>query len=305
MKNAVKLLTGGMLLLALFISCGNGNYAESGMVIVEADEAVKLLQGGDWVLIDGQKKSSFAKEHVEGAANIERKQVAVTAEGIPNMLAPARLIEEAAGEPGLTEESNILIYDDNNNMDSGRLFWTFMIYGHKGKLKVVSGGLSALKKEGVKIVKGKAAVSPARYKAGNFNRDMLADTAAVKAMVEDDPENCVILDVRSDEEYEAGTIPGSVHIDYLENDFSDGTYKPVQQVRILYKDHGIMPEDTVLMYCKTSIRAAQTWTALYNAGYRNIKVYDAAWLGWKADKSLPVYVPEVPGNIQIKAQDAS
>ncbi len=305
MKKIMEILLGITLLSFLSVSCGSGNYAEPGTVIIDADEAVKLLEEGEWVLLDGQKTTSFKKEHLEGAVNLERKQIVVSREGVPNILAPPSVIERAAGQAGLTENSNILIYDDNNNMDAGRLLWTFMIYGHKGQLKVVSGGLSALKKEGVSIVKGAAEASPAVYKAGALQKDMLADTAAVLNGVENDPPDYAILDVRSDEEYEAGTIPGSIHVNYLDNDFSDGTFKPVQHIRILYKDHGIMPDDTIVMYCKTSIRAAQTWTALYNAGYRNIKIYDDAWLGWKAGGDLPVYIPEVPGELQIKAQDAS
>ncbi|MPN60767.1 hypothetical protein SDC9_208499 [bioreactor metagenome] len=46
------------------------------------------------------------------------------------------------------------------------------------------------------------------------------------------------------------------------------------------------------MYCKTSIRAAQTYLALYNAGYRNLKLYDGAWLEWSANPNNPIQMPE-------------
>ena len=134
---------------------------------------------------------------------------------------------------------------------------------------------------------------------------MLAGKGEIMKQIDNPGSDVVILDVRTDEEYNAGTIPGSIHIDYVKNNFNDGTYKPVQQIRILYKDAGIMPEDTIIMYCKTSIRAAETYAALYNAGYRNLKIYDGAWLEWSSDKSLPVYIPEVPGNVRIEVQDAS
>ena len=134
---------------------------------------------------------------------------------------------------------------------------------------------------------------------------MVIDKEGVLDLLNNPPENFAIIDVRSDEEYNDGTIPGAIHIEYLNNNFPDITYKPVQQIRILYKDAGIMPEDTVVMFCKSSIRAAQTWAALYNAGYRNLKIYDGAWLEWSSDDSLPVYKPEVPGQVQIQVQDAS
>ena len=99
----------------------------------------------------------------------------------------------------------------------------------------------------------------------------------------------MLYEVITDEEYNAGTIPGSIHIEYLKNNFSDITFRPVQQIRILYKDAGIMPEDTIVMYCKTSIRAAETWAALYNAGYRNLKIYDGAWIEWSVITSYSIH----------------
>ena len=302
-----KKLSFGLLLLAvlvLFTGCGNGNYAESGTLIIDADDALELIAGGGWALVDAQKATSFAKEHVEGAVNIERRQICVTKQ-VPNMLASADAVAEAASKAGLTADSNVLIYDDNNNMDSGRLAWTLMSYGHKGGIRIVSGGLSALKAGGAGITAGEAAAGSSVYKAGSLDSSMLIDKNGVLSLLDDPPENCAIIDVRSDEEYNAGTIPGSVHIEYLKNDFPDVTYRPVQQIRILYKDAGIMPEDEIVMFCKSSIRAAQTWAALYNAGYRNLKIYDGAWLEWSADDSLPVYIPEVPGEVRIEIQDAS
>lgn len=288
----------------LLAGCGNGSYDEAGTLIIDADDALKLAASGDWILLDAQKTTSYEKEHVDGSVNIERKQITVKRQ-VANMLASASQVADAAGLAGITADSDLLIYDDNNNMDSGRLAWTFMIYGHKGQIKVVSGGLTALKAEGAAIVKGSAPTASAVYKAGNLDTSMVIDKEGVLGLINNPPENFAIIDVRTDEEYNNGTIPGAIHIEYLKNNFSDITYKPVQQIRILYKDAGIMPEDTIVMFCKSSIRATQTWAALYNAGYRNLKIYDGAWLEWSIDDSLPVYKPEVPGQIQIQVEDAS
>ena len=282
-----------LLLLALLVlasSCSFTKYAESDTLIVSAKEAMKL-SGGDYVLLDAQKTTSYEKEHVKGAANIERNAITI-GDPVPNSVAPASTIEAAAGMAGLTADSNVLIYDDNNNMDSGRLYWTLKYYGHKGDIRIVSGGLQALAKAGAEIVKGSESVAKASYKAGSADSSMMALISDIEKQIDNPSGNFKIIDVRTDEEYFAGTIPGSVHINYEENNFADGTMRPVQHIRILYKENGIMPEDTIVMYCKTSIRAANTYASLYNAGYRNIKVYDGAWLEWSASGNQ-VYVPEV------------
>jgi len=198
-----------------------------------------------------------------------------------------------------------VIYDGNGNMDSGRLAWTLMVYGHKGEIKIVSGGIDALAAEGSEIVTGEMAATPAVYGTGTFDGSLVADKNEILALLDNPKKDIVLLDVRTDDEFALGTIPGSVHVDYERNNFKDGTYRPAQHIRILYKENGIMPEDTVIIYCQTSIRAAQTFAALYDAGYRNLKIYDGAWLEWSAADDVPVYTVETPAESMPVVEDAS
>ncbi|QEN06904.1 sulfurtransferase [Oceanispirochaeta crateris] len=285
----------------LFGSC-SADYAESGTLIVEADDVKDLMNEG-YILVDAQKTTSYTKNHIEGAVNIERAMVTVN-EPVPNSIAAAATVAAAAGEAGIGETDNLVIYDSNSNMDSSRLYWTFKYYGHGGDIKVVSGGMTALEKEGFKLSKAEVTSTAKNYKTGATASDMIIDTADLATLVEAAPTNTFIIDVRTDDEYYAGTIPGSVHINYENNNFKDATFRPVQQIRILYKDYGIMPEDSIIMYCKTSIRAANTYAALYNAGYRNLKVYDSAWLGWEASGNR-IYTPQKEEMVSVSAQDNS
>jgi thiosulfate/3-mercaptopyruvate sulfurtransferase len=291
-----------LLPLVLLLGSCSADYAETGTLIVEADEVSDLLDAG-YLLVDTQKGTSFAKGHVDGSVNIERALITVS-EPVPNTVAPASQIAMAVGTAGLAETDNLVIYDSTSNMDASRLYWTLKYNGHQGDIKIVSGGLTALTKEGFSIVKKATAVAAKAYKCTAAVSDMIIDTKALAALVEDDPANTVIIDVRTDDEYYAGTVPGSVHIDYVNNNFKDDSFKTVQQIKILYKDYDIMPEDTIIMFCKTSIRAANTYAALYNAGYRNLKIYDSAWLGWEASGNR-IYTPEKEGTVSIIAQDNS
>ncbi|MDC7223278.1 MAG: rhodanese-like domain-containing protein [Spirochaetales bacterium] len=289
-KFSQKILRGGaVLLLALLAACSFTAYDETGTVIVSAGEALKLRYEG-YILVDAQKKSSWLKEHVAGSPNIERAQI-TRSDPVPNSVALSSEVAEAAGAAGLNEESDLLIYDDNDSMDGGRLFWTLRYYGHRGDIKVVSGGLSALKAKGAIIGSGEEFLPPKTYTPSPPDQSMMALMDDLSRLLNYPQEDVVILDVRSDEEYYAGSIPGSLHINYKENLFSDGTFKPVQHIQIIYKERGIMPDDEVILYCKSSIRAAQSYTALYNAGYRKLKIYDGAWIEWSRS-DMPVYQAE-------------
>ena len=293
-------------LLFTLSSCSGTDYAESDTLIVSAKKAIEKIEDG-YILLDAQKGTTYGKGHIAGAVNIERKAIMVK-KPVSNTLAPAETIAAVAGSVGLTENSDIVIYDSNKNMDSSRLMWSLKIYGHKGDIVIVSGGLNALVDAGFEITTDATEVKTAVYNASSRDDSMLATKEDILAMIDDPADNFVLIDVRTDEEYNAGNIPGSIHINHERNMFVNKekgtTFRPVSHNRILYKEMGITPECEIVMYCKSSVRAANTYAALYNAGYRNLKVYDGAWLEWSKEK-LPVFKPDVKIQASTSSEDNS
>ncbi|MEE3319687.1 MAG: rhodanese-like domain-containing protein [Pseudomonadota bacterium] len=79
----------------------------------------------------------------------------------------------------------------------------------------------------------------------------------------------IIIDVRDEDEYLAGHIPGAImvpaknmehHLDMLEQ----------------YK------KDQIVLYCVSGRRASAAATALENAGFKNVKLLEGNYPGWKA-----------------------
>ena len=289
-------------LILIMASCSFTKYAETNTLIINAKSAIKKIESG-YIPVDAQKKTSYEKEHLKGAVNIERRSITI-ADPVPNSLTISSEIARVAGLAGLTENSNIVIYDDNINMDSSRLFWTLKTYGHKGDILIVSGGLAELKKAGSEITDINTVVSPVLYEASPMDQDTITNKGVLVSMIDNPDENFKLLDVRSDEEYYAGTIPGSIHINHEENLFNDFSFRHVLNIKILYKEMGILPEDNIVMFCKSSIRATNTYAALYNAGYRNLKIYDGAWLEWTSE-NMPIYIPEIKNITTVTEQDNS
>jgi len=273
-----------------------------GKEIITAKEALKIVSEENVVLVDAQKSSVYEDGHLEGAVNISRNDITTFAP-FPNMLASAEKIAKVLGKNGISNDSTVIVYDDNNNMDAARLWWTMKVYGHQD-VKVVSGGRKALLRAGADETSNIPEVAVAEYSIAETNSDMIASKEEVKSILNNPQDDVLLLDVRTTEEYNRGTIPGSIYFNYLYNNYDDGTFRPVRQIHTLYRDKGIVPEKTVIMYCKTSIRAAQTYLALYNAGYRNLKIYDGAWIEWSSDTSLPVQIPE-GSSVQSNFQDGS
>ena len=92
----------------------------------------------------------------------------------------------------------------------------------------------------------------------------------------------VLVDVREADEYAAGHLPGAVHISrgMLEFKFSAN---PALQPRDL----------KVMLYCKTSGRAALCATALHEMGYLNVQSIAGGFDAWAA-AGKPVARPETP-----------
>jgi len=91
-----------------------------------------------------------------------------------------------------------------------------------------------------------------------------------------------LVDVREMDEFAAGHLPGAVHISrgMLEFRFSG---MPALQPRDL----------KVVLYCKTSGRAALAAAALHDMGYLNVQSIAGGFDAWAA-AGKPVAKPEAP-----------
>jgi rhodanese-related sulfurtransferase len=92
----------------------------------------------------------------------------------------------------------------------------------------------------------------------------------------------VLVDVRETDEFAAGHLPGAVHISrgMLEFKFS-GT--PALQPRDI----------KIVLYCKTSGRAALAAVALHDMGYLNVQSIAGGFDAWVV-AGKPVAKPEAP-----------
>ena len=93
-------------------------------------------------------------------------------------------------------------------------------------------------------------------------------------------------------------------MDYANIFYPDNTFKDVQTTRINFMDTGMRPEKEIIIYCQTSMRASPVFLSLYNAGYRNIKIYDGAFLEWCTNPNNPIELPNGAGPLP-SSKDAS
>ena len=284
--------------MALSAGCVSYDYAETGQYIVTAKEALEMVQNGA-ILVDVQPAQDYAAGHIAGAVNVPMGALA-TNEPYDNMLPDPAQIEEVMGAAGLTEADTLLVYDNTANMQAARVQWTLNMFNNFN-VRVVSGGLTFLEKAGGETTTEAAVREAASYTAGERQKTLIVNLDYINAKINTPEEGLVIIDTRSDEEFAEGTIPGSVHIDYTNNNYPNGEYKSPMDLQSTYIKNGILPEMKIILFCKTSVRAAQTYAALKDAGYQDVRVYDGAWLEYSDNNEV-----EAPPETTVPTkQDAS
>ena len=252
--------------------------------LISAAEVAKIMKDENVVIVSAQKPSSYNEFHITGSINLP-PSILVDNEPIEYMSKAVSEMERIIGEKGVSNTNLIIIYDEGSFKYSGRLYWVMKYLGAEN-VKILDGGLVAWK-----AIRKPVTSTPTTKKATTFTANaqpqFLANLSEVK-MATADP-NYVIVDARSAAEYNGtdetklrpGHIPNSIHIDYAELIAEGGELKSADQLKELYTAKGVTPDKTVIIYCKTSVRAAIEFAALNSIlGYANVKVFDGAYAEW-------------------------
>ena len=282
-------------------SCNTSQYAESGKIIIPAKDLQTYIDQPDVVIVDMQSEEDYAAAHVEGAVNIPVSDMMINVP-VQNMLTSKSKLQKLLSANGIGNDTVVVVYDDNN-MSASRFFWTMLMYQNHNVL-VVDGGVSAIEAAGYTLTDAVPEITPAEYVAADKDTAWVATMADVQNQVNEPDKNTILLDVRTDEEYyQNGKVPSSIMFDFYDNFYADGTFKSIETTRINYLKNGIKTDKNIIVYCQTSMRAAAVFLRLYDAGYRNLRIYDGAYLEWSSNPNNPVDIPS--GIVAPTNKDAS
>jgi len=213
-------------------------------LLTESDALAKELGSADLAIIDVRTPDLYAAGHIKGAVSMPGHSTDETVGGVPSMLTSPEKIAKMLGERGVSNDSNIVIYDDQITPPVGRTFWFLEYLGHK-KVSVLNGGLAKWKKEGKDLTKEAPAVKPATYTPAP-NDAVYATKDDIKAMMGN--EGAVLVDTRPVIEYLGGHIEGATRIDWIESVNKDGTMKSAGDLEKVYADAGVTKDKDVGLY---------------------------------------------------------
>jgi thiosulfate/3-mercaptopyruvate sulfurtransferase len=203
-------------------------------------------------------------------------------------------LEKLLGQSGISSDTTILLYGDNNNWFAAYAFWQLKYYGHKD-VRLINGGRKKWIEEKRSLTTDATRVVPTAYRATGPDESIRARKEDIFGIIER-LRPADLVDVRSVDEFSgkilappglsetaqrAGHIPGAANIPWAQAANEDGTFKSADALKQLYEGTGIAGSNEVIAYCRIGERSSHTWFVLkYLLGYRNVKNYDGSWTEW-------------------------
>jgi thiosulfate/3-mercaptopyruvate sulfurtransferase len=235
--------------------------------------------------------TAYAQAHIPGAVgwNWETE----LQDPLRRTLAGKPQFEELCSRAGITPDTTVIVYGDNNNWFAAWALWEFKIYGHRD-VRLMNGGRKKWIEEGRPTTTDVKEYPRTQYRAQEPDWSLRAKRDQVMQVVERGGVN--LVDVRSPDEYtgkviappglnetaqRGGHIPGAVNIPWAMSCNEDGTFKSPEELRSLYEGRGVKPGQDTIAYCRIGERSSLTWYVLkYLLGYPNVKNYDGSWTEW-------------------------
>lgn len=273
-------------------------------ILYTPNEVNELASKEPVVLIDIRDAEQFKKGHIPKAVNIPEIFYYLsesTPEGLINM---HKKYEELFSNAGLSAEKTAIVYEDSlNNRYGGscRGYWLLSYLGHL-KSGILDGGLSAWIKAGFPVSEEISMPKPTAFSL-NLNSSIMATKDDVLNALHNP--SIILLDDRDKDEWlgessspygvdfapRKGRIPGAKWIEWYE--FMDQTlevpaFKSKEEIQKLCAKKGILPDDNIIIYCFKGSRASNTYVALKESGFKNLRVYFGSWNEWSRHPELPI-----------------
>jgi thiosulfate/3-mercaptopyruvate sulfurtransferase len=203
---------------------------------------------------------------------------------------------------GISNDTTVVLYGDNNNWFAAFAYWLFKLYGHHDA-RLMNGGRKKWVDEQRELTTQALGYPPASHDRQGMDAHLRALRDDVRGALA--TSGIALVDVRSPGEFSGqllapenlpqegaqrgGHIPGAQNVPWATAVADDGTFKPAAELRRIYEGKGITPDKAVIAYCRIGERSAHTWVVLHELlGYPNVRNYDGSWTEWGSLVAAPV-----------------
>ncbi len=270
-------------------------------------EQLKTLQssGQDFMMFDcscdlmkpEMADVMFASKRIQGAnqAHLDRHLSTHEASAVNGGRHPLPARESVAAwlqSLGMTNKSQVVVYDRNGANYCGRLWWMLKWLGHDA-VAVLDGGLQAWEAAGGALDSGEPLAKPPSQSATDaFElKPALREWVSTSELA---PQvghpSLTLIDARGAARYRgevepidpvAGHIPGALNRPFTDNLNAEGFFKSPEQLRAEFDKllAGRNPQ-TVVHHCGSGVSAVPNILAMELAGLGVTRLYPGSWSEW-------------------------
>jgi thiosulfate/3-mercaptopyruvate sulfurtransferase len=212
-------------------------------------------------------------------------------------------LEELLRGSGVTPQTSIILYGDNNNWFAAWALWQLEMYGH-ADVRLMNGGRTKWLAEGRPLSLEVVTRTRSNYVVPPVDETQRIVLDRLRPLVEKAAVH--LVDVRSPGEFSGeilsppglpetcqrgGHIPGAASVPWASVCNPDGTFKTRDELETLYASRGVGDDKPIVAYCRIGERSSHTWFVLKHLlGRKEVMNYDGSWTEWGNLVKAPIEV---------------
>lgn len=212
------------------------------------------LGDDDLVILDVRPSHEILSGIIPGAAHLDLYGVGLT-RTTPELFEEfINLMRSQLAMRGVGIERTVVFYEDRHTgIRAGRGFWLLEYMGH-GNAHVLDGGIAAWREAGYPTTQEMNAPKPQSLRITPRKEIFISAEDLNASLGRDDLR---VLDTRTDEEYygrntrggpRGGTIPGSVHLEWVNYLDEKGRMKPPAELLALFEANGVTRDKKIVPF---------------------------------------------------------
>ncbi len=235
--------------------------------------------------------TAYEKGHIKNA--IAWNWTSQLQDNVRRDLLGQKQFEELCRNSGISNDTTVVLYGDNNNWFAAYALWQAKYFGHKDA-RLMNGGRKKWELEHKPIVTEVPKFPATNYKASSPDESLRARRELIFEVLQ--KRNRYLVDVRSPDEFtgkviappgmtetaqRGGHIPDAANIPWAKAANEDGTFKSYDELVKLYEGQGVRADREVVAYCRIGERSSHSWFVLkYLLGFDKVRNYDGSWTEW-------------------------
>lgn len=273
--------------------------------LISATELAKHLDQPDWVIFDcrfsladpSAGAKAYRQGHLPGARYADlNKDLSSQAKSYTGRhpLPDFAVLAKKLGNWGVSNRSQIVVYDDAGGAFASRLWWLLRTMGHQD-VAVLDGGIQHWQKQKLPITTHLPKVTPTEFRCYLDSRQWLSAAQVENGLA---TRAITLIDARAPERYAglqepidpvAGHVPKAINRPFQLNLDSAGLFLPAKELKKQFErlTESRKPEQVVHM-CGSGVTACHNLLAMEIAGLHGSRLYAGSWSEWIVDKNRAV-----------------